>query len=1127
MPGEAGKRVGYIQFGGELIEITTIGSSDSQTEANTLPAGGTLKIDVGSDLVIWTKHFTKFVTYTQASRIAALSSGTFTVSSNTIADVPYGTDKATFLAALTKGQADQTWDDSGIDDIVASGNTLVSTAQDGVTAITYTVSIKIPITAGSIGSDQSICVGVAAPLTETEAPTGGSGIFTYQWQNSADGSIFTNISGATSKGYSPDTLSQTTWYRRLVSSPGFNSPPVSSNTVKITTVPVISNNTIQTPLQTGFCQSVDPLTLSGSIPSGGNGTYTYQWQNSADGITFSNISGAISRNYVTPKLTDTIYYQRIVTSGSCILISSQIALYVTRPLTNNVIIAPDLVEFDASGDPEMIRGTIPTNGDGNYVYQWQSSIISETNGFENITGAESKDYNPGVITKTTWYRRQVTYGFCVSSSTPVKITVQPEIQNNELTYTGQALFCENGDPAIITGGLPTGGNGIFTYQWRSSTTNANNSFSDIIGATSKDYNPGVITQTTWFRREVTSGAYQDISNAITIIVTPAVTNNIISGEQTIASGTKPTGLTGLLPSGGTGTYTYLWESSITGASGFAPAEGLNTSQNYNPAILTQTTVFRRKVTSGTCNNVPLISNSVQITISSINNPPLASNDSYTVLENTALMITAPGVLQNDTDPDNNSLSASVVTQPTHGTLILNSNGSFTYTPAANYTGTDSFTYRACDNGSPQLCSDTKTVTLTITGNPVIGIAKLVNPPVLQSDGTYNLTFSITVRNMGTVDLTNVQVTDDLAKAFPAPLSYTVVNAPVTNGSGLTGNTLFNGVTNKNLLLYGSNLTKGTSGTIAFTVNVNINGGPGKFNNTATATATGQGTMVSDISTSGSNPDPDNNGRPDENEPTLISLNGNAMIGLAKSVSTPIRQLDGKNSNILTYKITVKNYGNVPLNDVQVIDDLSKTFPFPAQVFLEGIPSSSKGILRINSGFDGKGNGNLLQSGNVLAPSQSDTISFKIKVTPDNDMMGPFDNSASASAKDPNGMSISDISASGTNPDPDNNGNPDESSVTRVMLEKATVRIPEGFSPNGDGIIDNFVIENLDNQQISLQIFNQLGTLIYKNDNYQNEWNGICNQGSYSGKDIPDGTYFYIVSKRNNKENYTRFITIKR
>ncbi len=57
------------------------------------------------------------------------------------------------------------------------------------------------------------------------------------------------------------------------------------------------------------------------------------------------------------------------------------------------------------------------------------------------------------------------------------------------------------------------------------------------------------------------------------------------------------------------------------------------------------------------------------------------------------------MLANDTDPSNLPLTASLVSGPAHGTLTLNSNGSFSYTPTTTYFGSDSFTYKACDGTS--------------------------------------------------------------------------------------------------------------------------------------------------------------------------------------------------------------------------------------------------------------------------------------------------------------------------------------------------------------------------------------------------------------------------------------------
>ena len=89
---------------------------------------------------------------------------------------------------------------------------------------------------------------------------------------------------------------------------------------------------------------------------------------------------------------------------------------------------------------------------------------------------------------------------------------------------------------------------------------------------------------------------------------------------------------------------------------------------------------------------------------------MAANDSYTTAEDTPLTAPAPGVLANDSDADGDTLTATLVSGPAHGTLALNANGSFTYTPAANYCGPDSFTYTLGDGHGG---SDTATVSITV------------------------------------------------------------------------------------------------------------------------------------------------------------------------------------------------------------------------------------------------------------------------------------------------------------------------------------------------------------------------------------------------------------------------------
>lgn len=107
--------------------------------------------------------------------------------------------------------------------------------------------------------------------------------------------------------------------------------------------------------------------------------------------------------------------------------------------------------------------------------------------------------------------------------------------------------------------------------------------------------------------------------------------------------------------------------------------------------------------------------SVLLNIPLPNNPPTATADAYTTAQDAPLDVAAPGVLGNDTDSDGDTLTASLMTGPSHGTILLNPDGSFTYTPAAGYSGPDSFTYSAGDGAD---ASESATVTITVTPAPV-------------------------------------------------------------------------------------------------------------------------------------------------------------------------------------------------------------------------------------------------------------------------------------------------------------------------------------------------------------------------------------------------------------------------
>src|SRR6185295_1382182 len=78
--------------------------------------------------------------------------------------------------------------------------------------------------------------------------------------------------------------------------------------------------------------------------------------------------------------------------------------------------------------------------------------------------------------------------------------------------------------------------------------------------------------------------------------------------------------------------------------------------------------------------------------------------------------------------------------------------------------------------------------------------------------------------------------------------------------------------------------------------------------------------------------------------------------------------------------------------------------------------------------------------------------------------------------------------------------------TTITVIPFCVSVMNAFTPNGDGRNDRWLVTNGGcATRISVTVFNRYGGLVYKNDNYQNEW-----EGTYSGKPLADGTYYYAV-----------------
>lgn len=200
----------------------------------------------------------------------------------------------------------------------------------------------------------------------------------------------------------------------------------------------------------------------------------------------------------------------------------------------------------------------------------------------------------------------------------------------------------------------------------------------------------------------------------------------------------------------------------------APASGtleLNADGSFvytPPGDFNGAVTFTYRINDGTTTSAPI---TVTLTVAAVNDPPVAVADSYTVNEDGTLTVdAAAGVLTNDTDVEGDAKTAEVVTNPAHGTLTLNANGSFTYTPTANYSGPDTFTYRAKDaNGQSQPI----TVTITVTG---------VNDAPTAGNDTKSVT------NDGSTHEVDVLVNDADGPSETQPVTITAVTQGASGGT---------------------------------------------------------------------------------------------------------------------------------------------------------------------------------------------------------------------------------------------------------------------------------------------------------------------------------------------------------
>jgi hypothetical protein len=248
-------------------------------------------------------------------------------------------------------------------------------------------------------------------------------------------------------------------------------------------------------------------------------------------------------------------------------------------------------------DPDPIIASDPKGGDGTYTYEWIDSTESHT--WQIIPGATGKDYDPGILSDSTFFKRIVLSAGLRDTSFRISVYVHPAITGN--TIAANDTVCSGNAPELFESAAAIGGGpdgGTFNYVWQHEPDGAGD-FTDITSKTTEPtYQAGGLTTSTDYRRIAYAGVCIDTSDVERVLVLETLTGNDITPFDTICINTAPDLIDGPAPSNGDqGDLRYRWLTSTSPGNMGTEIPG-ETGISYQSPPLNQTTYFRRVVLSG-------------------------------------------------------------------------------------------------------------------------------------------------------------------------------------------------------------------------------------------------------------------------------------------------------------------------------------------------------------------------------------------------------------------------------------------------------------------------------------------------------------------------------------------------
>jgi hypothetical protein len=623
----------------------------------------------------------------------------------------------------------------------------------------------------------------------TLADADGLGAISFQWQSSSDGTTWADVAGATGAAFTTGAAQAGLQLRVVASYVDLggtlesvfsvatapvaigNRAPVATADIATTnedtavTIDVLANDTDP---EGNLLAVVAASAANGTVDLNFDGTLNYTPNadfNGSDTITYTIDDGAGGTTDGTVEVTVNPVNDAPIANDDTAVTTADRAITIAV-LANDVDIDGDTLSVTAAS---AANGTVVVNANGTVTYTPNGVFIGTDTISYTIVDAAGVTANATVIvTVNPGNRPPVATNDTAATNEDTAVTINvlandTDVDGNALTVT--AAKATNGSVVI-------NGDGTLSY-----TPNANFNGPDTISYTIDDGFGGTASATV----AVTVNPVNDapVANADTAVTNEdtAITVNVLANDTDVELNT----LTVTTAKAANGTVVVNANGTLT----YTPNANFNGSDTITYSI--------GDGAGGTA------SATVAVTVNPVNDAPVATSDTAVTGEDNAVTI---NVLANDTDVDGNTLTVTAA-KATNGSVVIDAKGTLTYTPNANFNGSDTISYSIADGAG-----GTASAAVAVTVNPV-NDAPVANADTAVTNEDTAVTIDVRVNDTD-VDLNTLTVT-----AAKSANGTVVVNA---NGTlAYTPNANFNG---SDTITY--TIDDGAGGTASATVAVTVN-----------------------------------------------------------------------------------------------------------------------------------------------------------------------------------------------------------------------------------------------------------------------------------------------------------------